>query len=243
MQTDPSFSLDATDPTAREIVLYGASGHGLAMSAMLGGDSTFPVAIRTVAFIDDTPDKIGTSLAGIPIVSFEQWKRTLRHVCCLVTQGSPSVRKKLVAKVLDAGGVFGETYPSLNRPFPPKIGVGSIIGPYAHVGTAVEIGRHVQVMSLVSLGHDVIIGDFATVCPGCMVSGYVVIEEGAFVGAGSVLVNGKPGKPLVIGAGAYVSAGSVVTKSVPAGAKVAGNPARPLRELAAERRQSKSDNA
>jgi len=210
---------------------------------MLGGDSTFPVAMRTVAFIDDTPDQVGTSLAGIPIVSFEQWKRSLRHVFCLVTPGSPAVRRKLVAKVLEAGGVFGETYPSLSRPFPPAIGVGSFIGPYAHVGPAVEIGRHVQVMSLVSLGHDIVIGDYATICPGCMVSGHVVVEEGAFVGAGSVLVNGKPGKPLVIGAGAYVSAGSIVTRSIPAGAKVAGNPARPLRELAAERRQVKSDKA
>jgi sugar O-acyltransferase (sialic acid O-acetyltransferase NeuD family) len=223
--------------TVREVVLYGASGHGLAVSAMLGGDSTFPVAMRTVAFIDDTPDKIGTSLGGIPIVSFGQWKQSLRHIPCLVTPGSPTARKAMVARVIEAGGFFEKTYPTIDRPFPPVVGEGSYIGPYSHVGPAVEIGSHAQVMSSVSMGHDIRVDDFVTICPSCTVSGYVVLEEGAFIGAGSVIVNGRPGKPLVIGAGAFVAAGSVVTRSVPQGTKVSGNPARPLRELAAERRQ------
>lgn len=223
--------------TVREIVLYGASGHGLAVSAMLGGDSTFPVAMRTVAFIDDTPDKIGTSLGGIPIVSFGQWKQSLSHIPCFVTPGNPASRKMMVARVIEAGGFFEQTYPTIDRPFPPIIGEGSYIGPYSHVGPAVEIGSHAQVMSSVSMGHDIRLGNYVTVCPGCTISGYVVLEECVFLGAGSVIVNGRPDRPLVIGAAASVAAGSVVTRSVPPGMRVSGNPARPLRELVAERRQ------
>lgn len=229
-----------TSDATRRIVLYGASGHGLAVSAMLAGDSTFPVSIRTVAFVDDTPEKAGKSLGGVPILSFEQWKLSPNDVPCLVVPGNPATRRKLVARLTAAGGFFEKTYPSLERPFPPEIGEGSFIGPYSHVGPEVRIGRHVQVMSLVSLGHDITIGDYCTVCPGCMVSGHVVLEEGAFVGAGSVIVNGTPGRPLVVGAGAFISAGSVVTKSVPQYARVSGNPARPLRELARERRRLRS---
>lgn len=54
----------------------------------------------------------------------------------------------------------------------------------------------------------------------------LVIEEGAFIGAGSILLPG-----VRIGSGAYVAAGSVVADDVAPGTLVAGNPARLLRRL------------
>jgi acetyltransferase-like isoleucine patch superfamily enzyme len=57
----------------------------------------------------------------------------------------------------------------------------------------------------------------------------VVIEDDAWIGIGAIVLKG-----VRIGRGARVGAGSVVTADVPAGAFVAGNPARPLTETGSD---------
>jgi acetyltransferase-like isoleucine patch superfamily enzyme len=58
-----------------------------------------------------------------------------------------------------------------------------------------------------------------------------VVKAGASVGSGATILCG-----LTIGENAIVGAGSTVTKDVPDNAIVAGNPARLLRYLGADRR-------
>lgn len=57
----------------------------------------------------------------------------------------------------------------------------------------------------------------------------VVIEDGATIGISAIVLKG-----VRIGAGARVEPGAVVSRSVPAGATVAGNPARVVEEAEAE---------
>ena len=53
-----------------------------------------------------------------------------------------------------------------------------------------------------------------------------LVKKGASIGSGATILSN-----VTIGEGAMVGAGSVVTRDVPAGAVVAGNPARVLRSL------------
>ena len=72
------------------------------------------------------------------------------------------------------------------------------------------------------------IGDYVTFAPGVQCNGNVHIGDHAYLGAGAIIRQGQPGKPLRIGAGAVIGMGAVVTRDVPDGVTVVGSPARPL---------------
>jgi acetyltransferase-like isoleucine patch superfamily enzyme len=59
---------------------------------------------------------------------------------------------------------------------------------------------------------------------------HTLVKRGAAIGSGATLLCG-----ITIGENAMIGAGSVVTKNVPAGAIVAGNPARVVRSISLEK--------
>ncbi len=129
-----------------------------------------------------------------------------------------------------------------------RIGRGCAVGPFARLrgrtvlADGAEIGNFVEVKSsrigkrtkakhLAYLG-DGLVGDSANIGAGTILANYdgknkwpTRIGAGAFIGSGAILV-----APVAVGAKALVGAGAVVTRgrNVPAGAVVAGVPAKPL---------------
>ncbi|MBN3038286.1 MAG: bifunctional N-acetylglucosamine-1-phosphate uridyltransferase/glucosamine-1-phosphate acetyltransferase [Candidatus Omnitrophica bacterium] len=119
-----------------------------------------------------------------------------------------------------------------------RIRSGSILQDRASIGNFVEIvrskigaGSKVKHHSYIG---DAILGKGVNIGAGTITANYdgknknrTVIEDGAFVGVGSILI-----APVKIGKGAVTGAGSVVTKNknVPAGKTVVGIPARVLKK-------------
>jgi len=88
------------------------------------------------------------------------------------------------------------------------------------IGADVLIGPHVK---LLSAGHQIDLGHWIVAC-NAITRAPIVIGDGAWIGAGAVVLQG-----VRIGRGAVVAAGAVVRMDVPDGAVVAGVPARIIR--------------
>lgn len=128
------------------------------------------------------------------------------------------------------------------------IGDETKIGPFVEIQKGAAIGEHCKISSHsfvcegVTIEAGVFIGHGVTFvndrypratnaagelqCDGEWECQRTLVKRGASIGSGSTLLGG-----IIVGENAIVGAGSVVTKDVPAGAIVAGNPARILREI------------
>jgi sugar O-acyltransferase (sialic acid O-acetyltransferase NeuD family) len=217
-----------------EMSLYGDGvGNGLILVAASGlaletAEAARACGIRVEGCVDDDVARWG-SLAG-------GWLKVLGGLDIVAAQadcdvvlcaGRGVVREHLTERLRDLG-VGDDRYativhPSVSLPESCAIGAGSVVLAGAVLTAAVSVGRHVVVMPHVTMTHDNVIEDFATLCAGVTLGGSVRVGRAAYLGMASSVR-----EKVTVGAGSTLGMGAVLVRDLPAGDVWAGVPARPL---------------
>jgi sugar O-acyltransferase (sialic acid O-acetyltransferase NeuD family) len=214
----------------KRFAVFGANGCGRGVLPLVR--QQLQVSLQNgecdLVFVDDHPP--APVVNGHRVLTYAQWlsePATSRQINVAIANSR--VREALVQRCCADGVAFFQARAAnVVQLDDVQIGEGAVLCPFVTLTSNIRIGRHFHANIYSYVEHDCIVGDYVTFAPGVMCNGQVHIEDHVYIGAGAVIKQGVPGKPVVIGQGAVVGMGAVVTKSVPPGVTVVGNPARLL---------------
>lgn len=211
-----------------ELLLIGANGLAREVLACVRENGQFDV----VGVLDDDEFKVGSALDGAPIVGPASHALRYPEARVVICIGAGKWREKVAARLAGLGfpGYRFATVidPSVRIPHCCDIGPGSILLGNVTLTAGISVGSHVVMMPGVTLTHDDVVEDFATLAAGVSLGGGVWIGRSASLGMNSCVREG-----IRVGAGSRVGMGAAVLADVPDGETWAGVPARVLEPSAA----------
>lgn len=178
--------------------------------------------------VDDNPDLWGTLLeGGLEVLGGLDLIVSQVDSGVVICAGKGATRAVL-AQRLSGLGVPDERFatvvhPSVSVPASCRVGAGSILLAGVVLTASVRVGRHVVAMPHVTLTHDDVVDDFATLCAGVTLGGHVKVSGAAYLGMSSSVR-----EKVTVGAGATLGMGAVLTRDLPPGQTWLGVPARPF---------------
>lgn len=209
--------------------VYGSSGCGRSIMPLARAQlQNSGILLPRLVFIDDNTSL--TEINGYRVLSYDNFlseKATERFVAIAIANSE--IRKKLAENCL-TDNITPWTVTADNAVIMDDVLIkeGALLSSFVTLTSNIRIGKYFHANLYSYVEHDCIIGDYVTFAPGVKCNGNIIIEDHAYIGAGAVLKQGRPGKPLIIGRAAIVGMGAVVTKNVPPSTTVVGNPARPF---------------
>jgi sugar O-acyltransferase (sialic acid O-acetyltransferase NeuD family) len=211
----------------RSLVIFGCGGQGREIAAIAmcvaeqSGDGP-----TVLGFVDDDPSDENVERAraiGLQVLGKSDYVRELPSgTGFLVGIADGAARERLGADAEEQGLIpLTLQHPSATVGPACRLGPGTVLWAGARLTTNVTLGRHVHVNQNVTMGHDTVAEDCATINPSAAVSGSVRLGRRCLIGAGSVVLQGRR-----VGDDAVVGASACVTRDVKPLATVRGVPAR-----------------
>jgi sugar O-acyltransferase (sialic acid O-acetyltransferase NeuD family) len=205
---------------AQPLLIFPSNGNGLEALDCLGE------AYRCVGFVDDTPEKQQAGAHGHPVFGRAALAERADALVLAVPGGPTSYQSR--RRIIDGLGLRDERFARVIHPT-ARISPLAIIGRNVLVMAGVVvtsnsvIGDHVVILPNTVIHHDVVVRPWSLIGSNVTIAGSSCVGENCYVGSGSSVMNG-----VSLGDGALIGLGSNVVRSVPAGARVAGNPAREI---------------
>lgn len=209
-----------------DCVIWGCAGHALVLTETLALRGA-----QVVAFFDNRD--VTSVFEGIPVYrglsGFEAWAASYpdpREVTGFVAIGGHRGRERLeIQQTFLVRGLrlSSVVHPAAEVSTHACLGAGSHVFAHALVAAGARVGKACIINHKASLDHESILGDGGHLAPGATVCGCVTLGCNVMVGAGAVIL-----PRITVGDDVLIGAGAVVVSDIPAGATVAGNPARSL---------------
>jgi UDP-perosamine 4-acetyltransferase len=212
--------------TASVVVVIGAGGHAGVLLDVLGR-----CGIAVAGLTDADAGKHGKLLAGVRVLGGDEVLD--RHppastilVNAMGSTESMSLRQEVYERLRKDGYRFLTlVHPSAVVALDAVLGEGVQVMAGAIVQPGAKVGANSIVNTGAQVDHDCRIGAHVHLAPGVVLSGTVTVGDATHVGTAAAVVQG-----LRVGRGCLVAAGAVVTEDVADGERVAGVPARRIRE-------------
>jgi sugar O-acyltransferase (sialic acid O-acetyltransferase NeuD family) len=223
-----------TTKPAGDLVVVGAGGFGREAVDAVRAMNDRGASWRMLGYLDDNPSLAGQQVNGVAVLGGIRELGNLPNAFVVVTTGRPDNYASRPA-LISALDLPEERYATIVHPSAAvsasaQIGPGCVLLACVVLTSGVRIGSHVRIMPHVTLTHDDIVEDFATLASGVCLGGGVRISQCAYVGAGALIRENR-----TVGASALVGMGAVVTVDIPAHEVWAGVPARRLRSADASK--------
>lgn len=180
-----------------------------------------------LGYVDDTPEKQGTSVYGLPVLGPVETLLTWpEEVWSLMPMGTCGGRRALAEKLSGAPNLHWATIRAKSAVTGKNFsaGEGCLLCENTLCTVDVTLGRHTIVNVGSTIAHDVVLGDFVTVSPGVTVCGNCEIGDGVFLGAGCTVI-----EQIRIAPGVVVGAGATVVRDLTQPGTYVGTPARRIR--------------
>ena len=207
--------------TMEPIILIGGGGHCISCIDVIRSENKFKII-----GIIDTPDKIGITIQGIPVIGTDSDIPNLisKYKNFLITLGqikSPIKRCQIYDLVIKNKGnlpiiISARAYVSSSA----FIDEGSIIMHNVLINANAKIGKNCIINTGALIEHEAIIDDFCHVSTQAVVNGQVKVGKNSFLGSNSIVGNNVSLPNDII-----VAAGACILKTPNESGTYIGNPA------------------
>jgi len=221
--------MNASTTDKPRLVILGAAGHGLVVHDIVARAGLYEVA----GFLDSGKppgqEHAGHLVLG-PAEAVAELATAHAFSACVVAIGHNAVRRACVERLAAACPALwfpAAVHPTAVVAADAVIGEGTVVMAGAVINPGCVIGRHCIVNTGSCLDHESRLGDFASMAPGAVTGGNVLIGPGTAVCLGAMVAHG-----ISIGADTVVGAGALVLHDLPGRCVAYGSPARQIRTRA-----------
>ncbi|MFE9691050.1 biotin/lipoyl-containing protein [Micromonospora sp. NPDC005806] len=201
------------EPGVQRILLIGGALGATQVIDILAGSTTQ----RTVAIVDDDPQRWGADVHGVPIVGGTDRLAALfaegAYDAAIIAIGTSVKTRQRFREVCAEAGIplANAIDPTAKIATDVLLGQGNIICAFVHLGTGVRMGDNNFLSAYTSFDHHSRIGSDNATGPSCVSSGKVTVGDRVRLGTGIFV---EPN--VVLGDDVVVASGAVIVRSVPA---------------------------